>query len=53
VQYAPADGAKEIYEALKLGRVDTGLKTITVKWYQHIMEAKRLADSLAIGGRLL
>lgn len=49
----PADGAREIYEALKLGRVDTGLKTITVKWYQHIMEAKRLVDGLEIEGRLL
>lgn len=52
-QHTPADGAREIYEALKLGRVDTGPKTITVKWYQHIMDAKRLVDGLAIGGRLL
>jgi nucleoside-diphosphate-sugar epimerase len=49
----PADGAREIYEALKLGRVDTGIKTVTVKWYQHIMEAKSLVDSLAMKGRLL
>jgi nucleoside-diphosphate-sugar epimerase len=49
----PADGTREIYEALKLGRVDTGLKTITVKWYQHIMDAKRLVDGLAIDGQLL
>lgn len=49
----PADGAREIYEALKLGRVDTGIKTVTVKWYQHIMEAKRLVDGLSMGGRLL
>lgn len=53
VEYSPADGTREIYEALKLGRVDTGLKTITVKWYQHIMDAKRLVDGLAIDGRLL
>lgn len=49
----PADGTREIYEALKLGRVDTGLKTVTVKWYQHLMDAKRLVDGLAIDGRLL
>lgn len=53
VTQSPADGAREIYEALKLGRVDTGPKTITVKWYQHIMDAKRLVDGLALGGRLL
>ena len=50
---SPADGAREIYEALKLGRVDTGIKTVTVKWYQHIIEAKQLVDNLSIGGRLL
>jgi nucleoside-diphosphate-sugar epimerase len=53
VQSTPADGTREIYEALKLGRVDTGPKTVTVKWYQHIMDAKRLVDGLAIEGRLL
>ena len=52
-RHTPADGAREIYEALKLGRVDTGIKTVTVKWYQHIMDAKRLVDGLAIDGRLL
>jgi hypothetical protein len=49
----PADGVREIYEALKLGHLDTSIKTITVKWYQHIIEAKRLVDSLASNGRLL
>ncbi len=53
VTQSPADGAREIYEALKLGRVDTGPKTITVKWYQHIIDAKRLVDGLAMDGRLL
>jgi len=49
----PADGAREIYQALKLGHVDTGIKTVTVKWYQHIMDAKTLVDGLTIDGRLL
>lgn len=51
--HTPADGVREIYQALKLGRVDTGMRTITVKWYQHIMEAKQLVDSLSLEGRLL
>ena len=51
--HTPAEGAREIYEALKLGRVDTGIRTVTVKWYQHIMDAKRLVDELEIAGRLL
>jgi nucleoside-diphosphate-sugar epimerase len=49
----PADGVREIYQALKLGRIETGIKTVTVRWYQHLMEAKRLADSLSINGRIL
>ena len=49
----PGEGAREIYEALKLGRVDTGIRTVTVKWYQHLMDAKRLVDGLQIDGRLL
>jgi len=49
----PGEGAREIYEALKLGRVDTGLKTITVRWYQHLLDAKRLTDTVSIGGRIL
>jgi nucleoside-diphosphate-sugar epimerase len=53
VSRSPADGTREVYEALKLGRIDTGPKTITVKWYQHLIEAKRLVDGLSIGGRLL
>ena len=53
VRHTPADGTREVYEALKLGRVDTGPKTVTVKWYQHLIEAKKLVDGLAIDGRLL
>ena len=53
VSRSPADGTREVYEALKLGRIDTGPKTITVKWYQHLIEAKKLVDGLSIGGRLL
>lgn len=49
----PGEGAREIYEGLKLGRVDTGMKTVTVRWYQHLLEAKRLADALSIDGRIL
>lgn len=49
----PANGVQEIYESLKLGRVDTGPKTVTVRWYQHIMESKRLVDGLTVDGQLL
>ena len=51
--YSPADGVREIYQALKQGTLDTGIKTVTVKWYKHILEAKKLVDSLVMDGRLL
>ena len=51
--YSPADGVKEIYDALKFGNVETGIKTVTVKWYKHIIESKELIDRLSINGKLL
>jgi nucleoside-diphosphate-sugar epimerase len=47
------DGIKEIYSALRLGKVDTGDKTITVKWYRNIQDAKTLLDSIYLNGRLI
>ena len=52
-EWTPGDGAREIYEGMKQGRVDTGPRTVTVRWYQHLLEAKRLTDAVAIGGRIL
>lgn len=52
-EYTPSDGVKEIYGALKHGTVDTGTRTVTVKWYRHIVAAKELMDSLTVNGRLL
>jgi len=48
-----ADGAREIYEALKAGQIENGPKTSTVRWYINVIEAKKLVDSIALGGRLL
>jgi nucleoside-diphosphate-sugar epimerase len=47
------DGVKEIYNALKSGNVDTGDKTITVKWYKNIIDAKKLVDSISLKGRII
>jgi nucleoside-diphosphate-sugar epimerase len=49
----PGSGVKEIYEALKQGTVDTGIKTVTVRWYKHIAEAKQLMDDLILNDRLM
>jgi len=46
-------GIKEIYLALKSGKVDTSDKTITVKWYKNIQEAKNLLDQISLNGRVI
>ena len=46
-------GIKEIYFALKSGKVDAGPKTITVQWYRNILDAKDLVDSILLDGRVI
>jgi nucleoside-diphosphate-sugar epimerase len=48
-----AQGTKEIYLALKAGKVDVGTKTNTVQWYRNILEAKNLLDSVLLDGRVI
>ncbi|MEO5365271.1 MAG: SDR family oxidoreductase [Magnetococcus sp. WYHC-3] len=48
-----ADGVREIYEALKQGDVDTGLRSVTVKWYRHLLEAQQLLQEITLNGRYL
>jgi len=47
------EGIKEIYLALKAGKVDTGMKTVTVQWYRNIIEAKKLLDEIVLDGRVI
>jgi nucleoside-diphosphate-sugar epimerase len=46
-------GVREIYQALKSGKVDVGAKTVTVQWYRNIIEAKNLIDLITINGRVI
>ena len=46
-------GIKEIYQALKLGKIDTSSKTVTVQWYRNILNAKKLIDSIILEGRVI
>ncbi len=52
-QHSIGDGVREIYDALKMGLVETGPKTSTVKWYRNVLDAQKLIDSIALNGRLL
>lgn len=47
------EGVREIYSALKNGKVDTGTKTVTVQWYRNILEAKKLLDTISLDGRVI
>lgn len=46
-------GAREIYDALSEGNVESGLKTTTVSWYRNILEAQQLVEAVALNGRVL
>jgi nucleoside-diphosphate-sugar epimerase len=46
-------GIKEIYLALKSGKVDVGPKTVTVQWYRNILDANELLESISLDGRVL
>jgi nucleoside-diphosphate-sugar epimerase len=53
-QYTPKEGAKEVFDALKDGKVSGDDKrTITVKWYKHLLEMHTLIKEAEINGVLL
>lgn len=53
-QYTPKEGAREIYSALKDGQLNPdGPRTITVKWYKHLIEMHSLLKDMEIDGKLL
>ena len=49
----PADGVREIYEALKNGKTSADPTTYTVNWYKKIVEAEQLLNRVKLNGRLL
>ena len=48
-----ADGTKEIYDALNKGKTTDSIQTKTVEWYKYLLDAKQIADSVQIRGRIL
>lgn len=47
------DGAIEIYEALERGKITDSIKTRTVDWYKHLLEAHKLMQDVMIRGAVL
>jgi nucleoside-diphosphate-sugar epimerase len=52
-QKGVTEGIKEIYVALKSGKVDSGPRTVTVQWYRNILAAKDLLDTVILNGRVI
>jgi nucleoside-diphosphate-sugar epimerase len=53
-QYTPKEGAKEVFEALKDGKLNPDdPRTITVKWYKNLLEMQKFIKSIEINGKLL
>jgi len=52
-RWTVADGAREIYAALKAGKTSDSIQTRTVEWYRHLLDSKALCDSVSIDGRIL
>lgn len=52
-EYSIEKGIIDIYRGIKLGKVETGTKTITVQWYKSILEANKLIETIKFKGRIL
>ena len=51
--FTPREGAKEVYDALREGRVKDDLKTRTVDWYKHLLETHRMIKEVEYQGGIL
>ena len=53
-RYTPREGAREVFEALKNGKIDPNdPRTITVKWYKHLLEMQKFIKEIEINGVIL
>jgi nucleoside-diphosphate-sugar epimerase len=52
-RYSVEAGAVEVYQALQTGRTSDQIRTRTLAYYKHLLEAERLVKDLAINGRML
>lgn len=53
-RFTPREGAREVYDALKEGKLDPNdPKTITVKWYKHLLEMQEFLKEVELDGVLL
>ncbi len=50
---SPADGVREIFEALQKGQIAPEANSYTVSWYKKLLDAKQFVDRFVLNGRLL
>jgi nucleoside-diphosphate-sugar epimerase len=52
--HTPKEGAKEVYDALKQGKLNPDdPRTITVKWYSHLLEMQAFLNDVEMNGAVL
>jgi len=47
-----AHGIREVYDALTEGRIGESIRTRTVAFYKHLLDAERLVREVSIDGRV-
>jgi len=53
-QFTPKEGAKEVFDALKTGNLNgDDPRTITVRWYKHLLEKQVFIKDVEINGVVL
>ena len=45
-------GVREVHEALVAGRIEESIRTKTVAYYQHLLEAERLMADVSLNGKV-
>jgi hypothetical protein len=51
--YTPKEGAREIYDALRTGKLVDSLKTRTVEWYKHLLNSPSLMSEVSLNNTIL
>ena len=51
-EYGVAHGIREVYDALTEGRIEESIRTRTVAFYKHLLDAERLVREVSIDGRV-
>lgn len=52
-RYGVEAGAKEVYDALVAGHTSDQIRTRTLPFYKHLLEAERLVRELSLNGKML